>query len=212
MGNMKYIDIDTWNRKEHFEFFSQMDNPFFGVVSEIDCTRAHAYSKEQGISFFAHYLYQSVRAVNLVEAMKLRVAGKKVILYDVIHASATIGRKDGTFGFSFMESASDFDSFNAALMAERKSVEESSGLRNSSNAQRTDVIHYSTLPWSKFTGLTHARSFNTSDTVPKITFGKIFSREGNKYLPISVDVHHGLVDGLHIAQFMDAFQRLMDEN
>ena len=25
------IDLDNWNRKEHFAFFSAFDDPFFGV-------------------------------------------------------------------------------------------------------------------------------------------------------------------------------------
>ena len=34
MNKFEIIEINTWNRKEHFEFFSHFDEPFFGVVSE----------------------------------------------------------------------------------------------------------------------------------------------------------------------------------
>lgn len=39
------LDIETWNRKEHFLFFSQMEEPFFGVTIVVDCTKA--YEKRQ---------------------------------------------------------------------------------------------------------------------------------------------------------------------
>ena len=30
------IDLDNWNRKEHFAFFSAFDDPFFGVTTLVD--------------------------------------------------------------------------------------------------------------------------------------------------------------------------------
>ena len=79
------------------------------------------------------------------------------------------------------------------------------------NAIHNNVIHYSSIPWSKFTGLTHARNFKIVDSVPKIVFGKTFMREGKRIMPISINAHHGLVDGLHAAKHIDLFQKLMDE-
>jgi hypothetical protein len=32
---MKEIDIEKWNRKEHFEFFSKMASPYFGIITEL---------------------------------------------------------------------------------------------------------------------------------------------------------------------------------
>ncbi|RZJ50126.1 MAG: chloramphenicol acetyltransferase, partial [Chryseobacterium sp.] len=35
---MKIIDLENWNRKEHFEFFSKMKSPYFGFTTEVECT------------------------------------------------------------------------------------------------------------------------------------------------------------------------------
>ncbi|HMX59624.1 MAG TPA: CatA-like O-acetyltransferase [Chitinophagales bacterium] len=48
----KRIDIDNWNRKEHFLFFSKFEEPFFGVTIKVDCTSAYKKAKEKGVSFF----------------------------------------------------------------------------------------------------------------------------------------------------------------
>ena len=45
------IDISNWNRKEHFEFFSAFDEPFFGITTPIDCTIAMKKAKEIQIPF-----------------------------------------------------------------------------------------------------------------------------------------------------------------
>jgi chloramphenicol O-acetyltransferase len=49
--SMKVIDFESWNRKEHFEFFSGMKSPFFGFTTEVDCTKAYDDAKEKGYSF-----------------------------------------------------------------------------------------------------------------------------------------------------------------
>lgn len=208
---MKIIDIESWIRKEHFEFFSERDNPFYGIVTEIDCTKAYENSKANNLSFFAYYLHKSIMAVNRVEEFKFRIVDNKVVQFDAIHAGATIAREDRTFGFSFMNFSTDFKTFNNELQEEIINVQNSQGLRANDNSKRLDVIHYSSLPWIKFTGLTHASSFNTDDAIPKITFGKAFMAGTRKMLPISVDVHHGLVDGFHISHYLEEFQNLMNE-
>ena len=45
----KKIDIITWNRKEHFEFFSKFEEPFFGTTIQFDCTKAYHKAKELGV-------------------------------------------------------------------------------------------------------------------------------------------------------------------
>lgn len=61
---MRIIAIETWNRKEHFEFFTKMDSPYFGIVTEVDCTHAYNTAKELKQYFFAMYLHKSMMAVN----------------------------------------------------------------------------------------------------------------------------------------------------
>ena len=70
---MKIIDVENWNRKEHFNFFSKMASPYFGIVTEVNCTKAYDIAKENGYSFFAYYLHKSMIAVNVVEELKYRI-------------------------------------------------------------------------------------------------------------------------------------------
>ena len=58
------IDIQKWKRKEHFEFFSAFDDPYFGIVSEIDCTRAYDKNDWAEESFFLYYLHKATMAAN----------------------------------------------------------------------------------------------------------------------------------------------------
>ncbi|WP_375416982.1 CatA-like O-acetyltransferase [uncultured Hymenobacter sp.] len=200
------LDLAHWNRREHFEFFTAFDEPFFGLVAPIDCTRAQAEAKRLGISFFLYYLYHCLQAANQVEAFRYRIADGQVDCYDRIHASATIGRADHTFGFSFIEQHDEQADFTRAATAEIAAVQASEGLRLTATTARPDVIHFSALPWVRFTGLTHSRSFGSADSAPKISVGQLYSEGAARLMPVAVNVHHALADGYHVGQFLAAFQ------
>jgi chloramphenicol O-acetyltransferase type A len=73
-----------------------------------------------------------------------------------------------------------------------------------------NLIRFSTLPWFDFTSISHARNFEFEDSAPRITFGKITETTGRRTLPVSIHVHHGLVDGSHVAEFIDGLQGCFD--
>ncbi|NTW26265.1 MAG: chloramphenicol acetyltransferase, partial [Lentimicrobium sp.] len=175
------IELNTWNRKEHFEFFNGFDEPFFGIVSDVDCTETFSFCREKRISFFHFYLFQSLRAANQVEALRYRIEEGKPVVYDVVHASSTISRPDKTFGFSFIPYVESFMDFSELVQKETAAVAATSGLRLNEDTSRNDVIHFSVLPWISFKSLTHARHFQYKDSIPKITFGKYFE-SGNRLL------------------------------
>lgn len=204
------LDLENWNRKEHFEHFSKMEEPFFGATVEIDCTKAYQTAKTLKTSFFIFYLHKTLVAVNSIENFKYRISEDKIYINDRVDASATIGREDGTFGFSLMEYEPDFKIFekNAAIEIER--IQNTTGLFTRS-FDDDNVIHFSAIPWLNFTSLSHARSYSYPDSCPKISFGKMITLDnGKKTMPMSVHVHHGLMDGLHVGKFVDLFQELMN--
>lgn len=200
------IDQASWNRREHFTFFSAFEEPFFGLVATVDCTRALAEAKRSGVPFFLYYLHAALGAVNQVEAFRYRIEDGQVYCYDRIHASATIGRADHTFGFSFIEHHDELPEFLPTATAEIAAVQASQGLRLNEQTGRPDVIHFSAVPWVRFTGLSHARSFGRPDSCPKISVGQTYLEGAATLMPVSVNVHHGLADGYHVGQFLAAFQ------
>ena len=203
------LDLENWNRKEHFAHFCKMEEPFFGVTVEIDCTQAYQNAKELKTSFFIYYLHKTLVAVNAIENFKYRIAEGKIYINNQIDASATIGREDGTFGFSLIEYNPDFKIFEQTALAEIERIQNTTGLFTRS-FDDDNLIHFSAIPWLNFTSLSHARSYTFPDSCPKISFGKMIASEtGKKTIAMSVHVHHGLMDGLHVGQFVDYFQNLM---
>ena len=205
------LDLDNWPRKEHFHFFKQFEEPFFGATVEIDCTTAYNKSKALGASFFIYYLHKTLVAVNTNEPFRYRISDDKIYICDRVDASATIGREDGTFGFSLIQYDPDFDHFKEIALKEIERIQSTTGLFTRT-FENDNVIHFSAIPWLDFTSLSHARSYTFPDSCPKISFGKMkVSENGKRTMPMSIHVHHGLMDGLHLGQFVDSFQEIMNQ-
>lgn len=204
----RLLNLETWNRKEHFFFFKQMQEPFFGVTVTIDCTKAYANAKASGVSFFTYYLHKTLEAMNNYEPMRYRISGDEVYVYDRIDVSATILREDKTFGFSYIEFNNDLNVFAQNTKTEIARIQNTTGLLTTEYPE--NLIHFSAMPWIDFTSFSHARSFTFPDSCPKVSFGKMVEKEGVKTMAMVVHVHHGLVDGWHLGVFLEDFQGRMN--
>lgn len=208
MNTPKKIDISRWNRREIFNFFKDFDEPFYGLTVNVTCTKAFEYCKATTCSFFLYYLHASLKAINETTAFKYRIKEDAVYLYEQINASPTIDKPDGTFGFSYMNYHPDFEEFQKIANLEIDRVRGGAPLIPAVGGE--NVVHFSSLPWIKFTSLSHARHYAYKDSCPKISFGKVFETNGQLEMPVSIHVHHALVDGKEVSQFIDLFQKLLE--
>ncbi|MEC3908176.1 CatA-like O-acetyltransferase [Tamlana sp. 2201CG12-4] len=205
---MKVIDINTWCRKQHFEHFLGLKDPYFAVTIPFDVSKAYQFSKQNKISFFAKYLHDCMRAINDLENFKYRIVNKSVVEYDVIHASATIMREDKTFGFSFIEYNKALNEFINNLNIEKERINNTKDLYPPKNG--LDCIHCSALPWVNFSGQKEPVS-GVLESVPKLAFSKAVDNGNELLMNVSINVNHALVDGYHIGLFSEKFQKHLNQ-
>ena len=74
------------------------------------------------------------------------------------------------YAISFIEYHEDLFEFIQNIKKEEERVSQISGLGVNENTKRLDTVHYSSVPWFKITGLTHARNYKFIDSVPKYDF------------------------------------------
>lgn len=201
-----YIDIENWNRKEHFYHYINFEDPYFGITTNIDITNLYNVAKQKGESVFIHYFYQVMLACNTVKEFKYRIESDTVVCYDSVQASSTIGRKDGTFAFCSFAFNPDFEAFKKQCEREIEAIQNSTGLYvNSEN--RLDIIHFSPVPWIQFTEMKHPMYVNKGGSVPRVSTGKYFKEGDRIMMPISISANHGLMDGYHVNQFLETIER-----
>ena len=83
----KKIYKSLWSRKNHFELYNSFEEPLFGLVANVNCTKAYQKIKEENISFYLYYLHLILKTINSIEEFRLRIIENDVYLFDTIHVS-----------------------------------------------------------------------------------------------------------------------------
>jgi len=201
------IDMETWERRAIFEVFKDFTEPYHGVCIRVDCTETFRYAKQHCLSIFLSLVHRSLAASHEVENLRLRLVEGEVWLYERINGGSAVGRANGTIGFGHYRFHQGLKDFVAEAAVEVERVKQRNDIERS---PEQNVIRYSVLPWLDFTSLSHARDLSRPDSAPKITFGKITEANGRHTMPVSIHAHHALADGLHVAEFVEQFQRYLD--
>ncbi|MGB8536751.1 MAG: CatA-like O-acetyltransferase [Acidobacteriaceae bacterium] len=207
VGGRKKINLETWERRAAFQFFKDFTEPYHGVCLRVDCTEAYRYAKRHQLSVFLSLLHRSLVAARQVENFRTRIVDGDAWLYEQIHGGSAVGRANGTIGLGHYQFYARMDDFVREAAIELDRVRQREDIERYPEA---NLIRYSVLPWFDFTSISHARNLSHADSAPLITFGKITEADGRRSMPVSIHVHHALVDGQHVAQFVDRFQYCLD--
>jgi chloramphenicol O-acetyltransferase type A len=200
----KYLDIENWYRRPIFNFFKDYDNPFFNVCVQVDVTALLNLTRAvKELSFTLAYHFLALKAVNELEPFHYRLRGERVVVYERIHAGTTVLLDDGRFTFCYFDYDEDFGRFQAGARASIEQARAAHDRTDMGASERDDMIHCSVLPWLSFTSISHARRWGSGDSVPKFSFGKHYEEGGIIRMPLSVEVHHALMDGLDVGRYFE---------
>lgn len=202
----RYVDLDTWKRREHFFLFRGYDRPHFSTTAAIDATACYAGSRGGEGRFTFAMLFAAMHAANEVEAFRLRLREDRVWCHDTLGIGCTVLRPDRTFGFAYFAHEPSFSRFAAAGRREMERARAGTTLSDEREADDA-TLHATVLPWVRFTSF--ANAMLREDSVPKLTFGKRYAEGGAWYVPVGVEVHHALVDGIDVGEFLERFQNLL---
>lgn len=119
----KKVDIENWGRKIAYNTFSNYDDPYTGVVTNIDITNLVKFCKEYNQSFYGIMTYFALSSMKEISAFKFGYGvenGQKCIFeFEDIAATATVLKQDGNLNFTryikFDDNVNDFlNNFNLA--------------------------------------------------------------------------------------------------
>ena len=205
---MRKIDPNTWPRRDIFDFFSKISNPFYSVTFNVDVTEAYAYAKRSGLSFYYALVYLVTRAINSVEAFRYALVDGELVLLDERSPSFT-DLKKGSESFHIVTMPCKGDIAEFCFDAKRRSAGQTTFL--STDKEGVDLIYFSCLPWVELTALTNERDFDPDDAIPRVSWGKFHERDGRKILGMSLELNHRFTDGVHIGKFAEALEKLISE-
>ena len=204
----RYLDLETWPRRDLFEFYRHFDKPYFNVCTRLDVTNLLRALRNKDISVSLAYHYFALRTANEIEPFRYRLRDGKVVVHDVIHGGTTILLPNESFGLAYFQYDPDFAKFyEGASRAVADALAKGGGLKLEETDD--DRLHFTTIPWVSFTSFSHARNWGREDSATKIAFGKFLQDDNRTWLPISVEVHHALMDGLHVGRFLEEMQNAL---
>ena len=205
---MRTIDLEAWPRRVHYKTFGAFDHPHFNMCANLDITALHVKLKQRKMPFTLAILYLIARSANAIPEFRTRIREEGVVEHEVIHPSTTILVKDDLFSFSYFEYFDDFPLF-AERGAERMAYYTAHPTLE--NVPGKDDLFYSTaLPWVSFTSFTHPMQLHPADCIPRFAWGKYFEEGKRIKMPLSVQGHHALMDGVHMGMFYENMQDILD--
>ena len=202
---MQKIDIERWDRREHYRFFMRMDYPQYNLCFDLDVSGLVEACRQSRRSFYHALLFHSTVSANRIPEFRYRARGAEVVQHDRLHPSFTDMDPDGDlFRIVTLELPDTLDAFSA--QAAEKSRNQSHPFDFHGFEGRDDLLYFTTLPWISFTQLTHPITLGRDDSVPRLSWGRYREQAGRFILPYSVQVHHAFVDGIHISRFKAALE------
>lgn len=205
----RYLEMESYKRKGHFEYFNSMAYPYVGLTVDTDITGLLKTIRREGLPFFLTFCYCASRAANGVAEFRQRILDGKIIEFDRCQTSHTVALEDGTYCYCTLDSSMPFRNYIAYAKEEQEKAKRAPSIQEE-ESEALDKFFISTLPWLSYTALVQPVPF-PADSNPRITWGKYFEQGDRILLPVSVLCHHALVDGRHIADFYRLLTREMEQ-
>ncbi len=211
----RYLDTARWARRDAFLHFSAFEQPFFSLCTRMDVAPLRAALARRpgpgGLSLACHHI--ALALANQHESFRLRLEGRgpsaRVRVHARVDASTTVLRADDSFGFATLPHRPRFADFQAQGAAALQAVRDGPPGFHEPPAADDDstLMYFTTLPWVHFTSFAHARPGpGVADSIPRVAYGRIQADGARQWLPVALDVHHALMDGLQAGRWLQALE------
>lgn len=207
---MRKIQFSDPHRQKHFDFFRRMDQPHFSVTANVSISPLIDKLRKMNLSFTPVMVYCIAATANKIPTFRQRIRGEEVVEHDLVHPSFSIlPEVSDVFSFCYVDFQYEFDAFIQDCLGRMDIIRKNPSFEDEPG--RDDYLFLSSFPWVSFVGVTHAMHYTPVDSVPRIAWGKYFEENGQIKMPLNVQAHHAVVDGMHMGQFFQQFEALMNE-
>ena len=204
----RYIDVETWPRKDAYRLFSRGYLPYFSVTTPLDVTELRRFTKKEGLSFYRAMVYIVSRAMNELEPFRLRIRKDGIAVCETVSPSYTTAGRDGSFGIS------DVEYLPGETMVDfcRRALEKEASQREQMAVQddvRDDLIFISTVPWFVTTSVLQEQPTNPDDSFPRVLWDRVHEEKGRQLVNFTAQLNHRLLDGSHVRDLLLHMEELM---
>ncbi|NHF60225.1 chloramphenicol acetyltransferase [Flavobacteriaceae bacterium TP-CH-4] len=204
---MKSIHFTNPHRRKHFDFFNGMNHPHFNITANVDITQLLPYLKSNELPTSSSIVYLIAKAANDIPEFRWRIRDGEVVEHQSVQPSFTVPTEE-TDVFSFCTVAYTADARIFIENAQKQIAAMGTNPSFEDEEHRDDYLFLSAFPWVSFTGMQHAMHYHPCDSIPRISWGKFFEQDGKIWMPLSVQVHHAVVDGIHVGRYFQLMEQM----
>ena len=205
---VRFLDMDQYKRRAHFEYFRSLAYPYVGVTCEVEVTKMLRYCQNRGRSFYLACIHAVALAADSVPELRQRIRGNRIVEYDACPTSHIELEKEGTYHYCTLHHDMGLDRY-FEMAEEARHACRTAGVEEDDEVESAYFI--SVLPWLHYTSLIQPAA-GGEESNPRITWGRYdLSASGEARMPVSILAHHALVDGIHIAQFYDCLKNEIEK-
>lgn len=177
----------------------------------IDVTKFYQATKQQNRRFYFAMMHVIIQQMNRIENFRYRIEDGKVFDQPIQFVSFTdLIENSELFKMVFTKVNDNPSLFESeALWASKK---QGSTLINLDTELVLNTVYFTSFPWAAFNHFTHATKLGPTDSVPRISWGKFEDINGKKMLNLSIEAHHGLVDGIHLGKLIQFLQEAFNQH
>lgn len=198
------IEMATYPRKKHFDYFRAMAYPYVGATVKADITDFTKAVKREGLPFFLSFCYCAARAANDVPEFRQRIEGDGIAEFAHCPTSHTVALEDSTYCYCTLRSDMPFEEYLPRAVQAQQAAQQARCVEDGEE-EAGSLIFISTLPWFSYESLIQPVPA-PADSNPRITWGRYTREDGRVRMPVTALCHHALVDGLHLARFYEALE------
>jgi chloramphenicol O-acetyltransferase type A len=153
-------------------------------------------------------MYTLARAANAIPEFRYRIRTDEVVEHEIVHPATTILRNDDLFTFCTVPYTEDYASFEKKAVEQIAYVKENPTLEDEPG--QDDLLFMTSMPWVSFTSCIHPIHLHPADSVPRIAWGKFFGEGEDLKMPLGVQAHHALMDGIHVGRYYTKVQDFLN--
>lgn len=207
------IEMEKWERREVFRYFSQMAPTGYSLTVEVDITQLRQHLREREIRFYPAYLWLVTHALNEQKEFRTTVQGETVGWYNTLTPLYAVFHEDtNTFSLMWTEYDDEFEVFYHDFLRDEAAYGGNHGLLAIPGPPPPNAYTVSCVPWVAFRHYAaHSYGMAKPYYFPSMEVGKHCEKKERLLLPFSITRHHAVADGWHIQRFLESLQKGIDQ-
>ena len=221
MSEFRVVDLSQGPRHQAFAFYRAASQPRWGLTTRLDVGPLLRALREwqaelPGLSPLLAYHHAVLQACLAVPALRQRLPRDElgpgqVLEWARMDASITLARSDDSFAVAYLPWGARLRDFAGPAQAAIETARVP-GTDWGIGGPHGGCVYTTTLPWLDFTHFEHAHTGAFDDGTPRFAFGRFCpTGEGRVEMAMNLEIHHALVDGLHVGRFVQALEALLAE-